>query len=252
MLLLGLVLATGLAVAGDLPSLEHGSQRVDRIVAGDLELADDDEGPADGVSQTFVAEDMAPGDGYVSQLVLLRDEASGTSPVVEPHLSVELVLDQRPLLAHTLEIDRLSYGDRDLLDEARGICGAPLTVAGLEACAGSAGYPLQELGDPTPKGRSLTLGVAFPETASPEVQGQGFTFAVEAELYAQPVPSPEELEELASIDRGCPQADTTPARSVPWTLGEGQAMDVRLLEGSSVREAGLIDVLVQAQLPSAC
>ncbi len=159
---------------------------------GDLHLADEDEGPSQGVRATFAAQNLAPGDRHTGFL-RLSTEGAALDDVPEEardgidHRRVDLAFredgsDQRALAGH-LAVVELSYGPTDLRELVRSACAGPVTVETLVTCASGPDGPLTGLSPPG-EGRDLVLTVQFDPEAGDQVQGQAVGFEVEATLHS--------------------------------------------------------------------
>lgn len=159
---------------------------------GDLHLADEDEGPSDGVRATFVAGNLAPGDRHTGSLRLstegaaLDDAPEKVRDGVD-HRRVDLAFredgsDQLTLARHLAVVD-LSYGPTDLLEPVRSACQGPVTVETLLTCASRLDGPLTGL-PPPGEGRDLVLTVQLDPASGDTVQGQATGFEVEATLHS--------------------------------------------------------------------
>lgn len=184
-LLLVLVAAWG-------PGLASDADPLTRAAVGDLLLADDDEGARDGVSATFVAEGLAPGDRHTARLTLSTQGAAVDDLPETPRRTVDdRRVDLRFLatgdagspMADAVVVDELGYGTTDLLDRVQAACGSPVTLALLLGCASRSDGPLADL-DPPGRGRELVLTVHLAPWAGNDLQGQAIGFDVEATLHA--------------------------------------------------------------------
>lgn len=211
---------------------------VDEVLVGDLKLADEDEGPSDGVRGTFTARELAPGDRYASALVVVREAETSIPSAVEPRVSVEIDVEGDRLLAEHLLVRGLDYGDHELVRDAERVCGSPLTLALLAECTRGEENPLAALEDPTPEGTPLRLMVELSTEAGNDQQGQAVGFDVTVELYGEklamdpPEPCPTGLGARTSPPRDLARAD-------PLVSGRGTG-------------GGLVGPLLAAQLPSSC
>ncbi len=239
--LAALLVAISVSAVAALPQPGVEGSTVDRVLVGDLELADDDEGPSDGVAGTFVAEDLAPGDRYRSKLLVLRDASSGLPSRLTPQVTISFDLEDPSAMADALAIEELRYGEEDLRSESRASCGYPLTFAQLAACTQRDEHPLARLADPTPEGRELVMAVSVDHRAANHVQGREVSFDVEVELHGEAVP-----QESGCLD----DAATGQGRGIPRGLLDPYA--VPLLDGSALARPALAEVLFAAQLPSDC
>lgn len=188
LLLLGLALLSAAAAS----PLEQADRDPGTLVVGDLKLADRDEGPSDGVSGTFRAANLVPGETSTGRLTLLREPfQEGVPPAMEPRVELGFQLDEPSALATVLHVVELRYGDQDLRDQVEAGCGTPLTLQRLARCTERQRHPLSTLPDPTPEGRDLVLGVELGATASNEHQGKAARFTVDASLKAMsPIDAP--------------------------------------------------------------
>lgn len=255
------VLLVGTAVAGlaDVPreGARHGSSG--SLVAGDLKLADDDQGPGDGVSGTFRADNMAPGDIEAAELELVREDELGRERAVEPKVTIDLRLDEATGdLADRLLVDELAYAGGDLRPRAEARCGVPLTLAALASCTSTVANPLANLSDPTPGGRSFAMGVVFDPAAGSALENVTVAFTVDAELHAdardlgtrEPDTGTAQIQHERERDtpRACAGLVPGPVEPPAWVIRHETE---RLLDGAA-SGSGLTDLLLATQLPSSC
>lgn len=159
---------------------------------GDLHLADEDEGPSDGVRATFVAPSLAPGDRHTGYLRLSTqgaalDDAPEDAREAVDHRRVDLTFrpdgsEQRALAGH-LTIVELAYGPTDLLERVGSVCREPITLETLLTCASQPDGPLAGLAPPG-DGRDLILTVQLGPGAGNHLQGQALGFEIEATLHS--------------------------------------------------------------------
>lgn len=192
-----------------------------QVVTGDLELADADEGPSDGVEGTFVASEMAPGDRVEGTLTLLRQPFEELPPALEPRLELRVLVDEpdERLPTH-LRVTSLRYGGQELTERVEEACGRPLTLASLHRCTAREANPLAGLPDPTPEGRPFELAVELPPEAGNRLQGASARFTVHARLTGQApgpaIPSP--AERLPTTPKASPACPPQPAGPEPRLL----------------------------------
>lgn len=162
------------------------------IVVGDLLLADNDEGPGDGVSSTFVARNLAPGDERSGTLTILRETGTGTSPLLDPTVAIAFLDEGIDIaLARALHITQMSYGSVDLAERLEGHCGGPVSMATLFECPERVPGVLDGLPDPGPDGTDLVLAIRFaPDAGAPMGSGQ-VPFTVEVTLDGEAPLDPE-------------------------------------------------------------
>lgn len=200
-------------------SLNAASPEPSRLLVGELELADADEGPGERVSGTFVGSNLAPGDRVEERLTIFRKpplEPLGS--VVEPAITVrfEATTTDGPL-AENLLVERLSYGGEELVGSVEDACGDPVTLQVLFDCTRTPPHPMHGLRDPTPEGRDLWLGLLMEEAAEGTVG-----FDVNITLHGQTVEKV--AGPTASPGRGSGGASAAEDRSVLEALMEGEAL----------------------------
>lgn len=219
-----LLLALLVLSAGAATTLEDPGDSAGHIVVGDLKLADDDEGPSDGVSGTFTAGNLAPGEASRGRLMLLREPfADPFPPAREPRVRFAVDLAEGSTLASVLEVVELRYGERDLRDRMERACGAPLVLEVLDRCTDRQRHPLSDLPDPTLQGRDLVLATQLDPDATNEHQGATARFTITATLKARPLEThaPDaRLPQAPVVTSGCtehPDGQAVPALGLALT-----------------------------------
>lgn len=183
LLVVVLVLAGAWVATGQLPHEGGGDVGPHRVLVGDLKLADDDEGPSDGVEATFVGHDLAPGDQVTGRLDLFRENPKDLPPPSRPQVELRFDHESRPAaFADQFGVEKLSYGERDLTQDVRQQCEEPVTLAELSRCTQEGDNPLSGLADPTPDGRSLDAVFRFEPAAGSQFAGAELDFRLAAEL----------------------------------------------------------------------
>ncbi len=227
------------------PGTASDADRLAVATMGDLRLADDDEGPGDGVIATFVAQAMAPGDRHTGYLRLSTEGAAlDDVPEETRHRVDHRRIDLRVLaddhagtgLATRLHVLTLTYGSTDLLDRVATACGMPVTLDVLIGCASREGGPLAGLEAPGP-GRDLVLTVQLDPTVGNALQGTAVGFDVEATLHSSLLDEPGHPprapgtrstppgpDEPASRSPSSPPATST-ASQIDATDGAGRPID---------------------------
>lgn len=231
-LAVALVLAlVAVALATGSPGQASDADPLTAATVGDLALADEDEGPRDGVRATFVADALAPGDQHTAYLRLsthgmaLDDAPEDTRRRVD-HRRIDLRVVQDAQadtgLGDHIQVLELTYGPTDLLERVQAACGPPVTLATLIGCASQPGGPLADLAAPGP-GRDLVMTVQLDPMASNELQGQAVGFDVEATLHSplletadhhaggSPPSSPRPPTGQGASDRGSDQHPSDPS-----------------------------------------